>query len=83
MASGLVYLIRWLREDRKQTDIAHAGIRSEFLVALKDQRIEHASSLKQITTDFKESISEHGRRIDNLGAKVDALDDHVQELRMR
>lgn len=83
MGSGLVYLMRWLREDRKQTDITHEGIRVQFLGQLKDQRGEYTASLKQVTTDFKEAMKEQSTRIDGLSDKVEKLDDHVQELRSK
>lgn len=83
MASGLIYLMRWLREERKQTDVTHEGIRVQFLGQLKDQRTEYTSSLKQVTTDFREAMKEQSNRIDVLSTKVESIDDHVQELRMR
>lgn len=82
MGSGLVYLMRWLREDRRATDTAHANIRTEFLAALKDQRVEHRASLKEVTNDFRDAINDHGKRIDQLSAKIDGIDEHVQELRI-
>ena len=82
MGCGLVYLMRWLREDRKANDLSQSGIRTEFLSALKDQRIEHRASLKEVTTDFRDAINEHGKRIDMLSTKIDGIDEHVQELRM-
>ncbi len=83
MGSGLIYLTRWLREERKQTDIAHEAIRAQFLAAIKDQRTEHTQSLREVTSDFKDSLAEQGKRIDGLAQKVEGLDEHVQELRMR
>lgn len=83
MGSGLVYLMRWLREERKQSDLTHEGIRNTFLVQLKDQRTEYTESLKEVTVDFKEAMNEQGKRIDNIATKVDQIDDHIQELRMR
>lgn len=83
MGSNLVYLMRWLREERKQSDLTHEGIRSQFLVQLKDQRAEYTDSLKEVTVDFKEAMNEQGKRIDNIATKVDQIDEHIQELRMR
>lgn len=82
MGSGLVYLMRWLREERKQSDATHEGIRNTFLGQLKDQRIEYTDSLKQVTADFKGAMTEQGKRIDNIAVKVDQIDEHIQELRM-
>lgn len=82
MAAGLVYQMRWLREDRKQQDISQENIRNQFVLQLKDQRTEYTTTLKQVTSDFKEAIGEHSKSIDNLSERVDKIDGHVQELRM-
>lgn len=83
MGSGLIYLTRWLREERKATDVMHEGIRSQFLSQLNDQRSDYTSSLKQVTTDFRDAMKEQNIRIDGLSSEVKTLDGHVQELRMR
>lgn len=82
MAAGLVYQMRWLREDRKQQDISQENIRNQFVLQLKDQRTEYTTTLKQVTSDFKEAIGEHGKSIDHLAQRIDEIDGHVQELRI-
>lgn len=81
MGAGLVYLTRWLREDRKSTDTANGEMRKEFLTALKDQRTETASTLREVTSEFKDALKDHGDRIDHLSGRVDMLDGHVRGMR--
>ena len=86
MGSGLVYLMRWLREERKQTDITHEGIRNQFLTALKDQRTENLAAIKDQREEHSQSlkeVNETHKRIDTLSASVDRIDSHVQQLRSR
>ena len=76
MALGLVHFVK--KNDQIQVDT-----RAEFLAALREQRVEHTASLRQVTSDFKEAMSEQGKRIDGLAAKIENIDEHVQALRIK
>jgi hypothetical protein len=78
MGSGLVYLLKWLRDMQEKSTTQHDLARREFMTALKEQQAEHRGIVREVVTEFKTMHNEHGERIDQLAVRIDRIDDHVR-----
>jgi hypothetical protein len=74
MGSGLVYLLKWLRDMQEKSTVQHDLARREFMTALKEQQTEHRGIVREVVTEFKAMHYEHGERIDQLAVRIDQLD---------
>jgi hypothetical protein len=78
MGAWSVYSARWLREMQDKSAVQHDKVRSEFTVALREQRLEHTASLREVVAEFKLIHGDMGDRIDHLSNRVDNLDDRLR-----
>jgi hypothetical protein len=78
MGGGLVYLTKWLREMQEQSAHQHDKSRTEFMLALTEQRRESTASLREIVADFKGMHDDMGERIDHLGEQFDRLKEQLR-----
>lgn len=66
MALGLVYLLRWLRNEQDRAEAERKEAHDKFANSLEKQGQRHEVIIKDTVSQFTQALDKQGQRIDKL-----------------
>ena len=78
MGAGLVYLLKWLREEQTRSETERTSAHDKFSKQIEEQGARHERIIGVTVDKFDRSLERHGQRIDVLSDRVDKLDDRIR-----